>query len=249
MRGIKVTLAYDGTDYFGWQVQPDRPTIQGTLEKVVSEIEGEKVPVMGSGRTDAGVHALGQVAAFSLANPIPLPNLKKAMNRLLPAAIRVLDVAEAPPDFHPRRDALAKTYEYRVVRSDVCPPFERRYVHHYPYPLAVDRVQAVAPLFTGEHDFSAFSAADDKDRLGLSKVRTIYSSELVALPERLYCRVRGNGFLKHMVRNMVGFLLEVGKGNAGQEDLRRLLTPGCPEKAGPTAPACGLFLVSVEYPS
>src|SRR6202140_4750623 len=132
MRRIKITLAYDGGPYHGWQVQPGLPSIQGTLEQIGSGIEGQPVHVAGSGRTDAGVHALAQVAAFSLANPIPLPNLRKAMNRLLPADIRVLEAEEAAADFHPRYAATAKTYEYRIFRAEVCPPFEHRYVYHHP---------------------------------------------------------------------------------------------------------------------
>ena len=144
MRRIRVRLAYDGTAFHGWQVQPGLPTIQGALETVISEIEGGPVPVAGSGRTDAGVHALGQVAAFTIANPIPLPNLRRAMNRLLPHAIRVLSVEEAHPDFHPRFDARAKTYEYRILREEVCSPFEWPYVHHYPYQLDEQRMARLA---------------------------------------------------------------------------------------------------------
>src|SRR5438105_4434363 len=137
MRRIRIDLSYDGTDYHGWQVQPGLPTIQGILEEIVSNIEGKSVHVAGSGRTDAGVHALAQVAAFSLDNPIPVVNLRKALNRLLPRDIRVICAQEAPHDFHPRFDAKAKTYEYRIFRGEVCSPFERRYVHHHPYPLNV----------------------------------------------------------------------------------------------------------------
>jgi tRNA pseudouridine38-40 synthase len=247
MRRIRIHLAYDGTDFHGWQVQPGMLTIQGALEGVVGEIEGHSVHVAGSGRTDAGVHALAQVAAFSIENPIPLPNLRKAMNRLLPASIRVLSTAEAAPDFHPRFQALAKTYEYRIVRAEVCPPWEWRYVYHHPYPLDLDRMLACAAVVEGEHDFSAFAASDDRDDEGKTRVRTIFGSRLDAGPDRLLYSVCGSGFLKHMVRNIVGSLLEAGRGNVDESGLRALLTPGCPRKAGPTVPAKGLFLVSVEY--
>lgn len=247
MRRIKLTLAYDGTDFHGWQAQPDVPTIQGALERAVSEIEGRPVKVAGSGRTDAGVHALAQVAACSIENPIPVANLRRALNRLLPPAIRVLAAEEAPAGFDPRRDAKAKTYEYRIVLSEICSPFERRYVHHHPYPLALEKILEAAPAFEGTHDFSAFAAADEKDALGGSKVRTIFSSRAELAGERLIYRVRGSGFLKHMVRNMVGVLLEVGKGNLTREQIVEWLVPGATVKAGPTAPACGLFLVGVEY--
>jgi tRNA pseudouridine38-40 synthase len=198
------------------------------------------VPVAGSGRTDAGVHALAQVAAFTIANPIPLDNLRRAVNRLLPPAIRVTAAEEVPMDFHPRFDAKAKTYEYRMVRTDTCPPFEWPYAHHFPYPLDEARMMELARVFEGERDFTAFAASDDRDAEGRSKVRTVFSSRLESAAGRITYRVRGSGFLKHMVRNIVGTLIEAGKGNI--EDLARL-----PEKSGPTAPAKGLFLVSVEY--
>ena len=249
MRRIRITVSYDGTDYHGWQVQPGLRTIQGVLEEILSGIESAPVAVEGSGRTDAGVHALAQVAAFHLANPIPPPNLLKAMNRLLPADIRVTSVEEAAADFHPRFQAKAKTYEYRLWRGAVCPPFERRYVHHHPYPLDEAALIAAAPLFTGEHDFTCFAAADEKDALGHSKVRRIDSSIAERQGDRLVYRVRGSGFLKHMVRNIVGVLLEVGKGNLTDDDiLARLSAPGA-HRAGPAAPARGLFLLNVEYPS
>jgi tRNA pseudouridine38-40 synthase len=247
MRRIKIILAYDGTEFHGWQRQPDLPTIQGTLQEVLNEIEGKLVQVEGSGRTDAGVHALGQVAAFWLENRIPVENLKKAMNRLLPGDIRVLGVEEVAAGFHPRYMARSKTYEYRIFRGEVCPPFERRYVYHYPYPLEERRVIEAAPLLEGEHDFSVFAAADESDQEGESKVRTIFFSRAEQRADLLVYRVSGSGFLKHMVRNIVGTLLEVGKGNLDQAGLRTLLAPGTTVKAGPRAPACGLFLVGVEY--
>jgi len=247
VRRIRITISYDGTDYHGWQVQPGLPTVQGALERVVSEIEGRPAAVEGSGRTDAGVHALAQTAAFSMANPIPCENLRRAMNRLLPRDIRITAVAEAAPEFHPRFDAKSKTYEYRILRAEVCPPFERRYVHHHPYPLKVEAMIAAAPLLEGEHDFSAFAASDEKDQLGHSKVRTVFGSRLEATGDRLIYRVRGSGFLKHMVRNIVGTLLEIGKANMSAGDLLARLQPSCGIPAGPAAPARGLFLISVEY--
>jgi len=250
MRRIRISVSYDGTDYHGWQVQPGLPTIQGVLEQVISEIEGRPVQVAGSGRTDAGVHAVGQVAAFSIENPIPVDNLRRAMNRLLPRDIRVLSVEEAALDFHPRFQARRKNYEYRIFRGEICSPFERRYVCHHPYPLGVEEMIAAAPLLEGEHDFSAFAASDERDELELSKVRTIFCSRLVLEGERLdrlTYRVTGSGFLKHMVRNIVGVLLEVGKGNVDRAGFLARLEPGCEIPAGPTAPARGLFLISVEY--
>jgi tRNA pseudouridine38-40 synthase len=247
MRRIKILVSYDGTDYHGWQVQPGLPTIQRALEQAIGEIEGRPVPVAGSGRTDAGVHAVAQVAAFSIQNPIPVDNLRRAVNRLLPRDIRVLLVEEAAPDFHPRFQAKRKTYEYRIFRGEICSPFERRYVCHHPYPLATDEMIATASLLEGEHDFTAFAASDDRDELELSKTRTIFCSVLALEGDRLIYRVNGSGFLKHMVRNIVGVLLEVGKENLDRPGFLARLEPGCRIPAGPTAPARGLFLMSVEY--
>ncbi len=248
-RRLKFSVAYDGTAYHGWQVQPGQETIQGVLQRVLGEIEGAAVLVAGSGRTDAGVHAEGQVAAVTLCNPIPAENLRQFMNRLLPRDIRVLAVEETAAGFDPRRHALAKTYEYRIARDPVCSPFERLYVHHHPYPLDEGAMARLAPLLAGTHDFSAFAAVDVGDALGLSKVRTIFSSELWRAGGRLIYRVRGSGFLKHMVRNIVGTLLEAGKGNVGEAQLRAMLEPGYPGKAPLRAAASGLFLMSVEYPA
>jgi tRNA pseudouridine38-40 synthase len=243
MRRIRITLSYDGTDYHGWQIQPGLPTIQGAIESVLAEIESAEVKVEGSGRTDAGVHALAQVAAFSLNNPIPTPNLEKAMNRLLPRDIRVLSAEEVAENFHPRFDATAKTYEYRILRAPICSPFGRRYVHHHPYPLDESRIFELAKTLEGEHDFTAFAAADDSDALGRSKVRRIFSSHAYREADHLIYQVRGSGFLKHMVRNIVGVLLEAGKGNIAnlEAHFRGAIPPG------PTVPARGLFLISVEY--
>jgi tRNA pseudouridine38-40 synthase len=247
MRRLRFQVAYDGTDFHGWQVQPGLPTIQGVLEEIIMTIEGRPVHVIGSGRTDAGVHAFAQVAAVSIENPIPADNFRRAVNRLLPRSIRVSHVAQVHPDFHPRFDALRKTYEYRVFREEVCPPFEWRYVCHHPYPLDECAMIEAAPLFEGEHDFSAFAAADDTDTFRGSKVRTIYESNLVRRKCALVYSVTGSGFLKHMVRNMVGVLLEVGKGNVSRSDVLRRLVPCSGIRPGPTAPAGGLFLVSIAY--
>lgn len=247
-RRIRIVLAYDGTDFHGWQVQPGLPTIQGALEAIVGEMEGKPVHVAGSGRTDAGVHALAQVAAFTIENPIPADNLQRAVNRLLPPAIRILEAAETHADFHPRFDATAKNYRYTLFRAAVCPPFAWRYVQHHPYPLDEAAMIEAARVFEGEHDFSAFAAADDRDSEGKSHVRRIFRSELARSGDTLIYRVRGSGFLKHMVRNMVGTLLEIGRGNRTARDIEVFLCGAAIRKAGPTAPAKGLTLESVEYP-
>lgn len=247
MRRLRFEVAYDGTDFNGWQAQPGLPTIQGALEEAIGAIEKRPVHVAASGRTDAGVHALAQVAAVTIENPIPVDNFRRAVNRLLPCSIRVSRASETELVFHPRFDARRKTYEYRIFREEVCPPFDRRYVYHHPYPLDEAAMTAAAPLFEGEHDFSAFAAADEKDALGRSKVRTVFRSALVRREAMLIYSVTGSGFLKHMVRNIVGVLLEVGKGNLGGEDVLRRLESGSQFKPGPSAPASGLFLVSVKY--
>src|SRR5580765_5072258 len=155
MRNLKLVLAYDGTEFSGWQVQPEAATIQGTLASAIGRVTGEKVLPQGSGRTDAGVHALGQVASFVTQSPIPAENLVVALNDILPAAIRVLEASEAPAEFHARKSARAKTYRYRMYRGAICPPFLARYVWHYPYPLDEDSMAAAAPLIEGEHDFTS----------------------------------------------------------------------------------------------
>lgn len=193
------------------------------------------------------MHAFAQVAAVTLENPIPADNFRRAVNRLLPHSIRVSHVSEAAMEFHPRFDAVRKSYEYRIYREEVCPPFERRFVHHHPYPLNEAAMAAAAPLLEGEHDFSAFAASDDCDAAGKSKARMIFRSVVAREGNKLIYRVTGSGFLKHMVRNIVGVLFEVGKGNLTEEDVYARMQPGSGLRAGPTVPATGLFLVSVEY--
>jgi tRNA pseudouridine38-40 synthase len=248
-RRLRFDVAYDGTGFHGWQVQPGLPTIQGALEDVISTIEGKPTAVAGSGRTDAGVHALAQVAAVTIENPIPADNFRRAVNRLLPKDIRISSVREAELTFHPRFDAVRKTYEYRIFRDEICSPFSRRYVYHHPYPLDEDTMIEAAQLLEGDHDFSAFAAADEKYASGQSMIRTIYHSELHRDREMLVYCVTGSGFLKHMVRNIVGVLLQVGRRNLEMRDVAGRLEPDCSIPPGPTAPPSGLFLVSVDYGS
>jgi tRNA pseudouridine38-40 synthase len=247
MRRLRFEVAYDGTDFHGWQVQPGLPTVQGILEEIISGIEGRPVHVAGSGRTDAGVHALAQVAAVSIQNRIPTGNFRRAVNRLLPVTIRINHVREVAEEFHPRFDATRKTYEYRIFREEVCSPFVRRFVYHYPYPLDEAAIMNAAPLLEGEHDFTAFAAADDRDAKSLTKVRTVFSSSVERSEDLLVYRVTGSGFLKHMVRNIVGVMLEVGKGNLHEPDIHARLVPNCGIRIGPSVPPTGLILISVEY--
>ena len=250
VRTLKITLAYDGSDFHGWQVQPERATIQGALATALEHVTGTKLLPQGSGRTDAGVHALAQVASCQLNAGIPTESLQRAINHVLPSAIRVLSVEEAAPEFHARKSARAKTYRYRIYRGEVCPPFLARYVYHYPYPLDEEAMQVASAVVVGEHDFTSFAAVDperDCEANETSNVRTIYSSQWVRDGEELIYTVRGSGFLHHMVRNLVGTLLLVGKGTLDGAGMARILKARDRSAAGPTASACGLYLVSVEY--
>jgi tRNA pseudouridine38-40 synthase len=249
MRNLKLVLAYDGTDFSGWQVQPGTETIQGTLASAMERVTGEKLLPQGSGRTDSGVHALAQVASFVTQSPIPAENLVIALNDVLPSAIRVLEAVEAPPEFHARKSACAKTYRYRMYRGAICPPFLSRYVWHYPYPLDEDEMRAVAGLIVGEHDFTSFAAVDPErgHEEAVSNVRQIFSSTWERQGDEFVYIVRGSGFLHHMVRNLVGTFLLAGKKTLSASDLTRILEARSRSQAGATAPASGLCLVSVEY--
>lgn len=271
-RNWKLIVAYDGTDFAGWQIQPGQSTIQGTLQLALGRITGESPLPQGSGRTDAGVHALAQVASFSLNAAIPPDHLLRALNRILPSSIRVLDAETVADTFHARHSATAKTYEYRVYLAkagavaSTCPPFLARYVYAYPWPLDFEALRESAAHFIGEHDFLSFAATDpdlaarksatETDELLVATplrtaVRTIYSSswerEQTGAGELFVYRVRGNGFLHHMVRNLVGTMLDVGRGYRCASEIPLMLEARTRSAAGPTAPACGLFLHSVEY--
>jgi len=267
MRNLKLTLSYDGSEFSGWQVQPDAATVQGTLASAIGRITGEKVLPQGSGRTDAGVHALAQVATFVTESSVPTANFVKALNDILPAAIRVLDAAEAPANFHARHSARAKTYRYRIFRDSICPPFLARYVWHFPYALDEEAMARAARLVAGEHDFTSFAAVDSERGRGGEEVsreceevsqenvrgkvpenvRQIFSSAWERQEKELVYTVRGSGFLHHMVRNLVGTFILVGKGTLQVADVTRILEAKNRSAAGATAPASGLFLVGVEY--
>lgn len=253
MRNLKLTLAYDGTDFCGWQVQPGRATIQGALAEALERVTGASGIPQGAGRTDAGVHALGQVATWTTSAPIPARNLAIALNDSLPSNIRVLSVEEVTPDFHPRASAKAKTYRYRILRAEICSPFLARYVWHHPYPLDEAAIIAAAPLIEGEHDFTSFAAVDPdrSERLAseqASNIRTIFSSGWRREGDDLIYTVRGSGFLHHMVRNLVGTFLLIGRGTLKPHDLPKILAArNRSANPGATAPPQGLYLVEVEY--
>jgi tRNA pseudouridine38-40 synthase len=258
-RNLRITIAYDGTDFAGWQVQPGRTTVQGTLASAIGRLSGENVLPQASGRTDAGVHALGQVVSFVTTSAIPEENWMRALNDILPASIRVLNMVAVSPEFHARKSARAKTYRYRILRSAVCSPFLAHYVWHYPYPLNEEKMIEAAGLVVGEHDFTSFAAVDpervermmgsDNQLLDrpTTNIRTIFSSMWARDGEEFVYTVRGNGFLHHMVRNLVGTFLLRGKGTLTPDDFRRIIAARLRASAGPTAPASGLFLVNVEY--
>jgi tRNA pseudouridine38-40 synthase len=249
MRNLKLILSYDGAEFSGWQVQPDVATIQGTLASAIGRITGEKVLPQGSGRTDAGVHALAQVVTFVTESTVPTENFVKALNDILPASVRVLEVTETPAEFHARHSARAKTYRYRIYRAGICPPFLARYVWHYPYRLDETAMAQAAGLVVGEHDFTSFAAVDPERgrQEPVSNVRTIFASSWERVADELVYAVRGSGFLHHMVRNLVGTFILVGRGTLQVDDVKRVLEARNRSAAGATAPANGLYLVNVEY--
>jgi tRNA pseudouridine38-40 synthase len=239
-----MVLEYDGTDFSGWQIQPDRPTVQETLERALETILGETVRVEAAGRTDAGVHARGQVAAFSTTNQPNLASLQRGLNALAAGAITVLDLVEVNVDFDPRRDAVRRIYEYRIRNHRWPSPFSRRYVWHVRQSLDVEAMSRAAAMLLGEHDFSSFQAADCDAE---NPVRRVLRSELLQEGPDVTYVIEATAFLRHMVRNVVGTLVEVGRGGRSAADFGRILEARDRRVAGPTAPAHGLCLVRVDY--
>lgn len=252
MRNVLLRIAYDGTDFHGWQRQPNTPTVQASLETAIEKLIGESVHVCGSGRTDAGVHALDQVANFKTTSRIPCENLLKALNDALPPTVRIKEAREVPENFHARYDVRSKTYRYRILQAPICSPFLWRFLYHHPYSLDRARMGQGALSLNGEHDFTSFAGSEGRgeraDNSG-TMVRRIFLSRLVwrQRTSLLIYEVCGSGFLHHMVRNIVGTLLDVGQGKLGPEDVGRILEARDRRLAGPTAPARGLCLVKVEY--
>lgn len=250
MHNVKLTIAYDGTEFHGWQIQSSKPTIQGAITEVLRRVTEEAIVLHGAGRTDAGVHALGQVAHFKTRSELSPAEFQRALNALLPPAIRIVAAEEVGPDFHARWQSLSKTYRYRIYRGRVVPPTEWRYVLHYPFPLDLDPMRQACGLFVGTHDFTSFAASagseeEDQER---TSVREIFETQLSEAGEELHFTVRGKSFLRYMVRKMVGTLLDVGRGRLQPADITRLYELRDRSKSGPTVPAQGLWMVSVEYP-
>jgi len=251
MRYFKLTIAYDGTDFHGWQFQTNKPTIQGEIVSVLRRLTQENTALLGAGRTDAGVHALGQVGSFRTQSPLSAAEFQRALNALLPESIRIVEAEEKGPDFSARWSAKGKIYRYRIYRGKVVPPMLWRYVLHYPFPLNEDAMKLAAAKFVGVHDFSSFAAStgsedDDKER---NMEREIFTSELQRTEdnEELWFTVHGRSFLRYMVRKMVGTLLEVGRGKLMPDDIDKLYVQRDRSKSGPTVPPQGLFMISVDH--
>jgi tRNA pseudouridine38-40 synthase len=239
---FKLVLCYDGTDFCGWQRQPETRTVQGVLEEALAKISGKKIPVVGAGRTDAGVHAQGQVASFKADLQLPVDELQRALDAVLPDDVHVLSLAKAPPNFNARKTARSKVYRYRVFNSRRVSPFLVRYVLHWPGPLDARRMAAAASLFIREADFTAFSS----NRL-LHPVRRVLSSEIQSRGREIAYTIEANGFLRYMVRTIVGTLIEVGRGKIEPDQIEEIFRQNRRSLAGPTAPAKGLCLLKVIY--
>ncbi len=252
-RNIRLLVAFDGSSYKGWQRQPDVPTIQGVLEDRIAAMTGEEVCLHGAGRTDAGVHALGMVANFHTRSTIPVPGLQRGLNSLLPRDIRIMAVREEHPGFHSRFSATGKTYRYDFCTAEVILPTSRLYMAHRPCSLDAGAVQRCLRIITGSHDFSSFEAAGSRDPEqpgGRGAVRTISEARCLPLSGQPGCWslvFTGDGFLRHMVRNLVGTLIDAGRGRISVDEFAAILAGRDRTLAGPTAPACGLFLVRVHY--
>jgi len=242
MENYKLILSYDGTDYHGWQRQPKKRTIQGLLEDNLTKITQKKINVVGTGRTDAGVHASGQVANFKTNISLSNEELFRALNSLLPNDIKVVSLKKVNLDFHARKMAKSKIYQYRIFNSPDIPPFLHRYVLYWPSPLKVEFMRKAAPFFEREADFTAFSS----NRL-LNPVRKITSSRIEKKGEEIIYTVEANGFLRYMVRTIVGTLLEIGKGKLAPEKIEEIFIKGKRTLTSPTAPAKGLCLIKVIY--
>jgi tRNA pseudouridine38-40 synthase len=245
MRNIKLLIEYDGTEYQGWQVQPKGPTIQGILEEKLRLLTGDPIRIFGSGRTDSGVHALGQVAHFKTKSPMDIHSMQRALNSLLPPDIVIQKIEEVHEGFHARKDSKSKVYEYRILNRNLRSAFQRGYIWHIPQKLNLTEMKKATQSLIGEHDFSAFRTVGSPTR---TTVRRVIRAEWRRGRDGLIrFEIEANGFLKQMVRSIIGTLVEVGKGKMKDVELQRILESKDRKKAGPTAPAQGLFLKEVRY--
>lgn len=243
LKRMMLVVAYDGTAYYGWQVQPGAPTIEGELNRALKELLGEEIHVIGASRTDSGVHALGNVAVFDTNTRIPAEKLSYALNQRLPGDIKIQSSEEVPGNFHPRHCESRKTYEYRILNREFPLPTKSRYSYFTYVHLNLERMQEAAGYLVGEHDFKSFCATA---AVVESTVRTIYELSVEKIGEEIVIRICGNGFLYNMVRIIAGTLMEVGRGSRKPEEIRDILAAQNRAAAGPTAPACGLTLVRYE---
>jgi tRNA pseudouridine38-40 synthase len=245
MPTFKLTVAYDGTGLVGWQRQSSGTSVQGLLESALGELDCRDVAVAGAGRTDAGVHAMGQVASAVLARAIDAPSVVRAVNTRLPPSVRVLEAVEVPPGFRARFDARSKTYRYRIWNAEVMSPFERAYAWHVPAPaLNIEAMHAAAALLEGSHDFAAFQTFGPVTR---TTERVVFTSNVDRQGALVTYEISGDGFLRHMVRTIAGTLVDIGRGKQPAEWMADVMASRSRTRAGPTAPAEGLFLVRVEY--
>jgi tRNA pseudouridine38-40 synthase len=245
MRNIKLLIEYDGTNYQGWQVQPKGPTIQGILEEKLGLLTGQPVQLFGSGRTDSGVHALGQVAHFKTQSQMDIRTIQRALNSLLPHDIVIQKAEEVGEGFHARKHSKSKIYEYRILNRNLRSAFQRGYAWHIPQKLDLTEMKKATQVLVGEHDFSAFRTVGSPTRTTVRRViRAEWKRGRYGL---IRFEIEANGFLKQMVRSIIGTLVEIGKGRIKAEDLRKILNSKERKGAGPTAPARGLFLKEVKY--
>jgi len=245
MRNFKLIVEYDGTAYCGWQRQENGLSIQQVLEEAIQLITGEKVSVIGSGRTDAGVHALNQVAHFKSNSSLPLDNIYRGLNSVLPKDIVIKEMKEVPEDFHALRDVKSKVYVYKICNQRLRPAIGRNYFWHVRYPLNMEFMREGTKYIIGTHDFSAFCAANTQVK---DRVRTILDIDIKKNEEGIIeVNVVAHGFLKYMVRNIVGTLVEIGRGKWEPEEMKRILESRNRNIAGATAPAYALFLKEVKY--
>ncbi len=245
MRNIRLLIEYDGTHYQGWQVQPNGPTIQGMIEEKLALITGEAVHLMGSGRTDSGVHAFGQVANFKIKSQLDVRSIQKALNSLLPPDIVIQRAEEVEESFHARKASKSKVYEYRILNRDIRSAFRHGYAWHIPQKLDLEGMKKATQILVGEHDFSSFRSVGTPTRTAIRRItRAEWKKGRDGL---IWFEIEASGFLKQMVRAIVGTLVEVGKGKIDSEEFQKVLDSKNRREAGPTAPAHGLFLKEVKY--
>ena len=245
MRNIKLTIEYDGKDFNGWQKQPNKLNIQGNIEIAIEQITGEKIELNASGRTDAGVHAIAQVANFKTESNLPIEKIPIAINSKLKKSIRIIKAEEVDERFHSRLSCKRKTYRYIINNSEIGSAIYRNLETHIPQKLNIKKMQEAIKYFEGEHDFKAFKASGTSSK---SSIRTIYKAEVIQMPNnRIYIELTGNGFLYNMVRIIAGTLVDIGLGKIEPADIANIIKKGKRELAGKTLPPNGLFLVKVEY--